>query len=783
MTQVTTSATYKTLITADLPDFGSRDITFRLVAAFFNAAGEEVIDGTTYTMTLDASGVDDGSFYLPTPDNTGVAGANWFITLPSGFEDIVTVAYSGTEQAVSDLLASGSTTTDPDVIVAAIAGKANKVSGATADNLASLTSGGDLADSGAAAANVPTGDEKSWLTAGEAGGALGTAAYAATGDFDVAGSAAAAIASLGGADGTVSDEQLRNWAGQLPGLMTSVTRTDYSKSWTGLDGRTQYAGWIKVTGTVTWPDGVTGHLDGVEYPEEPGALQYFTVSHVAGGKIVVQSPMAAGAAGITVITPDYYVDSAAGAGGDGSLATPFDAISDLGTLSAGAIVALKSGSEWREQLSIAANNIAIYRYGAGDKPLLRGDDVVPNASFTKSGGYTNLYQVTITTNYIASEPGFVGAWEDDTRLTHATSAANCDATPGTYWVANHNAVSITVYVHATGSGDVTANGKVYEMTTRLGGVFANYASQVSGMVVDGIHASRGFGQAGSLKAGKTSIIRHCDSSDGGKHNLYVRTGSSVYGCDLNDGYYNLQISTFVFNEDSPASEGVSVYDSVARYAAYNALAIAWYGHYNVGGSYGALLFSRCVAQNCAVGFTTGNVGTSSFLYSQCDTSSCKQGYTSSNGAEFVREAVSCYHSNQAGGSDFVIGNIVANTRWNIKNCYFSLNLSANLTGSIYYQYSGTLVVENTRLYGTAAGSGSNAIVGAAGAAVVLQSVKNYVSVQNKMYYLPNAGSTVNSNLNVITNASSGYQLGASSYASVAAWQAAGKDTLSVVALL
>lgn len=194
MTQVTTSATYKTLVTANLPDFGSRDITFRLVAAFFNAAGEEVIDGTTYTMTLDASGVDDGSFYLPTPDNTGDAGANWFVTLPSGFEDIVTVAYSGAAQAVSDLLAAGSTTTDPDVIVAAIAGKATKVNGATADNLASLTSGGDLADSGAAAANVPTDNEKSWLTAGEAGGALGTAAYAATGDFDAAGSAAAAQA-------------------------------------------------------------------------------------------------------------------------------------------------------------------------------------------------------------------------------------------------------------------------------------------------------------------------------------------------------------------------------------------------------------------------------------------------------------------------------------------------------------------------------------------------------------------------------------------------------------
>ena len=169
MTQVTTSATYKTKVTADLPDFGSRDITFRLVAAFFNAAGEEVIDGTTYTMTLDAAGNDDGAFYLPTPDNTGAAGANWFVTLPSGFEDIVTVAYSATAQAVSDLLAAGSTTTDPDVITAALAGKQAKDLTATNGYLAIFASGQTVAGAGAP----------------------GTAAYAATGAFDAAGSAAA----------------------------------------------------------------------------------------------------------------------------------------------------------------------------------------------------------------------------------------------------------------------------------------------------------------------------------------------------------------------------------------------------------------------------------------------------------------------------------------------------------------------------------------------------------------------------------------------------------------
>lgn len=117
----------------------------------------------------------------------------------------------------------------------------------------------------------------------------------------------------------------------------------------------------------------------------------------------------------------------------------------------------------------------------------------------------------------------------------------------------------------------------------------------------------------------------------------------------------------------PNSEGVSVYYSAARYAAYNALAIAWYGHYNVG-CWTARYFLADVWRKIVLsGSTTGNVGTSSFLYSQCDTL-CKQGYTSSNGAEFVRGER--YDSNQASGLDFVIG-YFAGTRWNIKNCCFA----------------------------------------------------------------------------------------------------------------
>ena len=45
-------------------------------------------------------------------NNTGAAGANGLSRCPADSRNIVTVAYSATAQAVSDLLAAGSTTTD-----------------------------------------------------------------------------------------------------------------------------------------------------------------------------------------------------------------------------------------------------------------------------------------------------------------------------------------------------------------------------------------------------------------------------------------------------------------------------------------------------------------------------------------------------------------------------------------------------------------------------------------------------------------------------------------------
>lgn len=79
----------------------------------------------------------------------------------------------------------------------------------------------------------------------------------------------------------------------------------------------------------------------------------------------------------------YYVDCNAGAGGDGSLATPWDAVADVNaaSFSAGDSVLFAKGCSWSETLTVpssgsAGNPITFGAYGSGAKPLISGSDVV-----------------------------------------------------------------------------------------------------------------------------------------------------------------------------------------------------------------------------------------------------------------------------------------------------------------------------------------------------------------------------------------------------------------------
>lgn len=120
------NATYGTSIAVDLPDFPAGTVLFTLdnisnQKPFFVGGNNESFPRQRYTLTLDANG--QGTQVLPTPDNTGTEAVNWRINLPNKQSYTAAIAYSASTQQLSDILASVSTTTDPDTITAALANK------------------------------------------------------------------------------------------------------------------------------------------------------------------------------------------------------------------------------------------------------------------------------------------------------------------------------------------------------------------------------------------------------------------------------------------------------------------------------------------------------------------------------------------------------------------------------------------------------------------------------------------------------------------------------------
>lgn len=524
------NATYNTSITVDMPDFTSSTVTFTNTA-YFTSGNNEILPGKQYSLTLDSNG--QGTQVLPCPDNDGTTAVNWRINLPSNESITAAISYSASSQALSDILASASTTTDPDSITASLATKANKVTGATVGDLAYLDSDGDLVDTG-----LPYGG-----------------AY-------------------------TSDQQLINWAGQLPQLMTSVTRTDYSDS--------IECGWIQVTGTVTWPDGATGHLDGGEYPDQLGVLQWFTASHATSGKIVVQDLLENGVAGLTVITPDYYVDSSAS--GDGTLATPYATLAEA-TPSNGEIVAIKSGSTFAETLTPVAG-VGYYRYASGNKPILDAGVTFTAGSWAKTAGRTNVYEQTVTVELHVSS-SFVNVQEDSVLLKRVADVATCDSTAGSTVSSvdtGSGNTSVTIYVHTTNSDDPTSNGSTYRYTRLLYGIDG---IDIDSVVIDGIHTRLQSSNNGSMRVGGDSTIRNCRAQYGGKHNMFASGGSLVLGCVMDEAEYNSTWSHLVFNEDTPTSaDDITVKCCAMTMATLDTSASGLNHHKNVSGTFGDVLVYR-----------------------------------------------------------------------------------------------------------------------------------------------------------------------------------------------
>jgi hypothetical protein len=344
---------------------------------------------------------------------------------------------------------------------------------------------------------------------------------------------------------------------------------------------------------------------------------------------------------------DYYVDSVNGNDANDGLtsATAFATISALPAIATGKRIGLARGSHWREQLTIAVNSVAVGAYGSGANPLLDASDIVPVGDWSKTGGQTNVYQATVAADL--SVITWVNAWEDDVFLARAASIAACDAAPGSYYPSSDTVgPTITLYVHATDSGNPASNGKVYETSARQSGLMANPYSNIT---ATGITTRRNCHNDGSLRTGRYARRTNGRFEDGGKHNVYVSDGSTLTDCVADDLYYNSVSATlFVHHETTPAGLGVTYTRCQAIKRTAQQGAQGWNGH-SSSGNFGLVqwidceatlcgysggggtteIWTRCIATGAVTGFT-GGAATNTVEYIACEAHDCTDaGYTAS----------------------------------------------------------------------------------------------------------------------------------------------------------
>lgn len=321
----------------------------------------------------------------------------------------------------------------------------------------------------------------------------------------------------------------------------------------------------------------------------------------------------------------WYVDSVNGddANTGTSPAQAFASIAALESagISAGNSIGLARGSEWREQLDITVNDVAVAAYGTGNAPILRADNVAANASFSKTAGQTNVYEIAVSLAAALTEQ-FCNVYEDDSPLTRVADVATCDSTASSCYVTAEYG-NVTIYVHASDSSDVTANGKTYEYSARNYGFTSGDAS---GCAITGIHTMRNQNGSGSLIAGRSSTLTDCVATDGSKHNVYVKDGCILTNVTATDAYWTGNTTLFVYNESTPAGLGVSFINCTATQSAYSGSTIGFYGHRNgASGTFGDLIISGCTVSNCVAAFEFAHIDSvATFANNTID--NCYEGY-------------------------------------------------------------------------------------------------------------------------------------------------------------
>jgi len=180
---------------------------------------------------------------------------------------------------------------------------------------------------------------------------------------------------------------------------------------------------------------------------------------------------------------------------------------------------LARGSYWREEIATSDSNVSVRGYGSGRLPIIDARNVIAVGAWSKTGGYTNVYQVNWTPTLGTKVAPSI--WEDGVRLTRVASIAAVDAAPGTYYASTTYSIGVAapVYVHASDSGDPAVNTKEYQQTVRYSCIRLGDRAKLSDVrCVANQHDD------GTAILGRFSEVDRCVFEDGTKHHLFTASG-------------------------------------------------------------------------------------------------------------------------------------------------------------------------------------------------------------------------------------------------------------------
>jgi len=213
----------------------------------------------------------------------------------------------------------------------------------------------------------------------------------------------------------------------------------------------------------------------------------------------------------------------------------------------------------------------------------------------------NVYQATVPIDWCSGKT-FVSAWENNVRMVRAASAADSNATAGSYFPSAENTTPITLYVHAGDGSNPGTNGKTYEYSKRQHA----YIDGGPNCTTTGIWTRRNLHNDGSLEIAGRAV--NCLASEGSLHNLYVGPGATLIGVECLDAYWPMGGSgtLAVYNANTAAGQNVTFENCWFHCSIYNPNMDGVYGHVNVSGAFGTISYLNCRVDNCSNGFGGGN---------------------------------------------------------------------------------------------------------------------------------------------------------------------------------